>query len=286
MHRGEVAAVEVVADAGEGRSGPRRRVCQARDDGLGTRPRRRGVARRRAHPGAAEAVARLRRGRRGRRVLHQHLEPTRSPRSRRSWPGTGIAAEGEVLTSAMAAARRWSTPGERVLLCAGPGVAEASRPGAPRSSATAPPTRWSSGFHLDFDYDGLRASRRRGAGRRSADRHQRRPDLPDARRARSPAAERSWPPSPWLGGRARRGRQAVRADGGAGAGPARRRTAPWSATGPTPTGASPAASATASCWCSAGRPPSTDGADAGAGPRGARPRRRRSISCSVVDTGR
>jgi HAD superfamily hydrolase (TIGR01450 family) len=77
----------------------------------------------------------------------------------------GIEATGAVLTSAMAAARLVE-PGERVLVCAGPGVVEElDRRGAQvvrEGDADAVVV----GFHLDFDYEGLRRAAtavRRGA---------------------------------------------------------------------------------------------------------------------------
>jgi glycerol 3-phosphatase-2 len=77
----------------------------------------------------------------------------------------GIPADGAVVTSAMAAAALVE-PGERVLVCGGPGVAEAIE----RRGAT--PVREGDadavlvGFHRDFDYERLRIAAtavRRGA---------------------------------------------------------------------------------------------------------------------------
>src|ERR1700761_8650624 len=74
-------------------------------------------------PGAAAAVARLRAG--GHRVVfvsNNSFSPVADVEAKLA--GFGIPAGGDVLTSAVAAARL-IRPGERVLLCAGPGAAEA-----------------------------------------------------------------------------------------------------------------------------------------------------------------
>jgi 4-nitrophenyl phosphatase len=77
----------------------------------------------------------------------------------------GIPAVGDVLTSAMAAAALVER-GERVLVCAGPGVEEAllARGAVPVRSGDADVVMV--GLHLDFDYQGLEAAStavRRGA---------------------------------------------------------------------------------------------------------------------------
>ncbi len=108
--------------------------------------------------GAADAVARLRSA--GHRVLFA---------TNNSWAllgdqeaklaGFGIAAEGDVVTSALAAARLVEA-GERVLVCGGPGIAEAM------ASAGAEVVREGDaevvvvGFDPGFDYGRLRAATR------------------------------------------------------------------------------------------------------------------------------
>lgn len=112
-------------------------------------------------PGAADAVARLRAA--GERVLFA---------TNNSWArvgdqeakllGFGVPAEGDVVTAAMAAARLVS-PGERALVCGGPGIVEAlegrgatvvdSRSHEPSDGAVDVVVV---GFHRDFDYEGLR----------------------------------------------------------------------------------------------------------------------------------
>jgi 4-nitrophenyl phosphatase len=77
----------------------------------------------------------------------------------------GIPAEGDVITSAMAAASLVE-PGERVLVCAGPGVVEAleARGAVPVRDGDAEVVMV--GFDRTFDYDRLRAAAtavRRGA---------------------------------------------------------------------------------------------------------------------------
>ena len=97
----------------------------ARD--LGARPRRRGVAGRPARSRARpRPSARLRAAGRAGAVRHQQLASPARPTRRPSSSGLGIPADGDVLTSAMAAARLVE-PGERALVCGGPGIAEALR---------------------------------------------------------------------------------------------------------------------------------------------------------------
>ena len=152
------------------------------------RPRRRGVA-------GGRAAARRGRGggpAAGRGRARACSSPTTRARpvadQEAKLARLGIPAAGDVLTSAMAAARLVE-PGERVLVVRrarrrrGPGG-----PGRRAGRATATPTWSSSGFHRDFDYERLRVAARRGAAGRPPHRHQRRRHLPDARRARSPAA--------------------------------------------------------------------------------------------------
>lgn len=116
-------------------------------------------------PGAAAAVARLREA--GEEVLFcTNLSARPVADCEAKLARHGIPAEGSVVTSAMAAATL-VRPGERVLLCAGPGVegellargAEVVRDG-PADAVVV-------GLHLDFDYEGLRraASAVRGGAR-------------------------------------------------------------------------------------------------------------------------
>lgn len=127
-----------------------------------------------AIPGAAEAVARLRAA--GERVLfctNNSSAPIAAQEAKLA--GVGIAAEGDVVTSAMAAAALVQ-PGERALVCGGPGVVEAlAARGAVVLGRTAegagevvdgPVDVVVAGFHRDFDYEGLR--RAAGAVRRGA----------------------------------------------------------------------------------------------------------------------
>ena len=102
------------------------RVCQARRDGLGTRPRRRGVARRRSRSRARPRPSpRLREAGEEVVFVHQPLEPAGGARSRRSWLATASRPTGDVLTSAMAAAHARASRASACCVCAGPGVVEA-----------------------------------------------------------------------------------------------------------------------------------------------------------------
>lgn len=107
-------------------------------------------------PGAAAAIASLRGG--GARVLFvTNNSSAIVAEQEASLERIGIPAVGDVVTSAMAAARLVE-PGERVLVAAGPGVAEA----VTRRGAEAVPNDGSSdpgridavvvGLHRDFDY--------------------------------------------------------------------------------------------------------------------------------------
>jgi len=115
-------------------------------------------------PGAAQAVARLRAA--GEPVVFvtnnssQVVADVEAKLARQ-----GIPAAGDVLTSAMAAAALVE-PGERVLVCGGPGVTEAieQRGATPVRDGDAAAVLV--GFHRDFDYERLRiaaAAVRRGA---------------------------------------------------------------------------------------------------------------------------
>lgn len=115
-------------------------------------------------PGAAEAVARLRAA--GEPVVfctNNSSAPVGEVEAKLE--GHGILARGDVLTSAMAAATLVE-PGERVLVCAGPGVLEAleDRGAIPVHDGDADAVMV--GFHRDFDYERLRIAStavRRGA---------------------------------------------------------------------------------------------------------------------------
>ena len=115
-------------------------------------------------PGAAEAVARLRAA--GEPVVFvtnnssQCVGDVEAKLARQ-----GIPAEGDVVTSARAAAALVE-PGERVLVCGGPGVTEAieERGATPVRDGDADAVLV--GFHRDFDYERLRIAStavRRGA---------------------------------------------------------------------------------------------------------------------------
>ncbi|MET0903017.1 MAG: HAD-IIA family hydrolase [Acidimicrobiales bacterium] len=115
-------------------------------------------------PGAAEAVARLRgAGHDVVFVTNNSSQPVRDVESKLA--AQGIPAEGDVITSAMAAAALVE-PGECVLVCAGPGVVEALEQRGAVAVRDGDADAVMVGFHLDFDYERLRiASRavRRGA---------------------------------------------------------------------------------------------------------------------------
>jgi HAD superfamily hydrolase (TIGR01450 family) len=107
-------------------------------------------------PGAAEAVATLRA--RGERVLFATNNSfARLAEQEAKLERFGIPAHGDVLTSAMAAARLVE-PGERALVCGGPGIAEAleGRGATPVRDGDADAVVV--GFHRDFDYERLRVA--------------------------------------------------------------------------------------------------------------------------------
>ena len=220
----------VVVPASPGRTGRRAPSLRARDvlaaaagRHLGPRPRRRGLAHRRAHrrrrprrsPGCAgpasgpssppttpsSTVAQLRRA-------------TGSGRHRRRSPRTSV-------TSAQAAAAMLA-PGEHRPVLAGPGVAEAL--GGPGRHGGRRRAGRRGGGRVDpnqFDFDRLTAGGHRRAGRGPAHRHQRGRHLPDPRRTparRRLAAGRG---GHRLGGHPRGGRQAARS-----------RWSTWSGSGP------------------------------------------------------
>ncbi|HEY7071074.1 MAG TPA: HAD-IIA family hydrolase [Acidimicrobiales bacterium] len=109
-------------------------------------------------PGAAEAVARLRAV--GERVVFcTNFSGRLLAEQEAQLEDHGIPAHGDVLTSSMAAARLVE-PGERVLICGGPGVAEAmeARGAVPVRDGDADVV--AVGFHREFDYERLRIAAR------------------------------------------------------------------------------------------------------------------------------
>jgi len=104
--------------------------------------------------GAAEAVARLRAA--GQDVLfcsNNSNQPVAAVEAKLA--DVGIAAHGDVVTSAMAAASLVE-PGERVLVCAGPGAVEALEQRGAIPVRDGPADAVLVGLHLEFDYDALR----------------------------------------------------------------------------------------------------------------------------------
>ena len=124
----------------------------------------------------------------------------------------GIDGRDDVITSAMAVATLVQ-PGERVLLCAGPGVREALEARHAVVVDDGPADSVVVGYHTTFDYQRMQVAStavREGA---QAAGHQRRRHVPERRRTaaghgRDPGRDRA-------GERGQRGhrRQAVRADG-------------------------------------------------------------------------
>ena len=115
--------------------------------------------------GAAEAVARLRAA--GETVLFAtNNSSVVVAEQEAKLAGVGIAAEGGLVTSAMAGAALVE-PGQRVLVCGGPGVVEAlEERGAVPVRVETDVDAVMVGFHRDFDYERLRLAAeavRRGA---------------------------------------------------------------------------------------------------------------------------
>lgn len=108
-------------------------------------------------PGAPDAVARLRAA--GWRVLFvTNNSAVVVAEQEQALLDIGIPAVGDVLTSAGAAATLLS-PGERVLVCGGPGVVEAAQAaGAVVVVDDGQCDAVVVGFHLDFDYERLRVA--------------------------------------------------------------------------------------------------------------------------------
>jgi 4-nitrophenyl phosphatase len=110
-------------------------------------------------PGSVEAVARLRAA--GRRVVFVTNNSSAVVADQEAaLASVGIEASGDVLTSAVAAAALVA-PGERVLVCGGPGIAEAlERRGAVPVPGDDPAGTGVDavmvGFHRSFDFDRMR----------------------------------------------------------------------------------------------------------------------------------
>ena len=219
--------------------------------GLVLRPRRRGVAGRRPIPGAADAIAPAAGGGRAGACSSPTTPRPRSADQEATLAAAGVPADGR---------RHHLGPGRR------PRCWRRGRPALRLRRARRGRRRWPRGgsttvttgdadavvvgFTIDFDYERLRPAHRAVLAGGPAHRHQRRPDLPDARRAdpgRRRAAGRGghgrrgdarrwrasrtgpWPtwPGPWSG----------------------RATTRWWATARPPTAASPASSGPGSPWC-------------------------------------
>ena len=107
-------------------------------------------------PGSVEAIAALREA--GERVVfvtNNSSSPVAEQEGRLA--RIGIPAEGDVLTSAVAAAALLE-PGETALVCAGPGVVEALERRGVHTVRDGEADAVVVGFHLDFDYERLRAA--------------------------------------------------------------------------------------------------------------------------------
>jgi 4-nitrophenyl phosphatase len=109
----------------------------------------------RAIPGSADAVAALRAaGHRFLFVTNNSFSPARDVAAKLA--AFGIPADGDVVTSARAAATL-ITPGDRVLLCAGPGAEEEMlAAGAVLVQGDEPVDSVVVGFHRSFDYEEMR----------------------------------------------------------------------------------------------------------------------------------
>ncbi|HEX6420264.1 MAG TPA: HAD-IIA family hydrolase [Acidimicrobiales bacterium] len=108
--------------------------------------------------GAAAAVARLRVA--GERVLfatNNSWAPLAAQEAKLA--AQGIPAGGDVVTSAMAAARLVE-PGERVLVAGGPGIVEAVTARGAEAVRDGDADAVVVGFHRDFDYERLRVAAR------------------------------------------------------------------------------------------------------------------------------
>ena len=111
---------------------------------------------REAIPGSPEAIARLRSA--GRRVLFvTNNSSVVVAEQEHALLAIGIPAVGNVLTSAGAAATLLS-PGERVLVCGGPGVVEAAEAVGAFVVDDGACDAVLVGFHRDFDYERMRVA--------------------------------------------------------------------------------------------------------------------------------
>lgn len=109
-----------------------------------------------AIPGAADAIAKVRAA--GERVCFvTNNSSQRVGDQEAKLAGFGIPAEGDVLTSAMAAALLLQ-PGQTALVCAGPGVDEALERRGVHTIREGDADAVVVGFHLDFDYGRLKAA--------------------------------------------------------------------------------------------------------------------------------
>jgi len=109
-----------------------------------------------AIPGAVDAIARLRDS--GERVCFVTNNSSQRVGDQEAKLATfGIPADGDVLTSAMAAALLLQ-PGQTALVCAGDGVDEALERRGVHTVREGDADAVIVGFHLDFDYERLRAA--------------------------------------------------------------------------------------------------------------------------------
>jgi HAD superfamily hydrolase (TIGR01450 family) len=107
-------------------------------------------------PGAVDAIERLRAA--GERVCFATNNASlRVGDQEAKLASLGIPAEGDVLTSAMAAALLLQ-PGQTALVCAGPGVDEALEARGVHTIREGDADAVVVGFHLDFDYGRLKAA--------------------------------------------------------------------------------------------------------------------------------
>jgi 4-nitrophenyl phosphatase len=107
-----------------------------------------------AIPGSVEAIARLRSA--GERVVFvTNNSSARVGDQEAKLAAIGIPAEGDVLTSAMAAAQLLE-PGETALVAGGPGIDEALRARGVTPVREGDADAVVVGFHLDFDFERLR----------------------------------------------------------------------------------------------------------------------------------
>ena len=164
--------------------------------------------------GSADAIARLRAS--GRRVLFvTNNSSVRVGDVVAKLERFGIPAEGDVVTSAMAAARLMQ-PGQRAVVLGGPGVVEALEARGVEALRDGPADAVVVGFHRDFDYERMKVASdtiRGGAVLigTNDDVTYPTPERADPRRRRDPRRGRDG-----VGGAAGRGRKASPGDGRAG----------------------------------------------------------------------